>query len=286
MFLVFARLGAALMVLPGIGEHYVLPRLRLLLALALSLLLAPALAARLPALPEEPLRLAALLGPEILTGLVLGFAARLAMAAIHVGGSLIATQSGLAAAGMFDPNEAATGTIPGTFLTVAALAILFAADFHHLLLRAVAASYAVLPVAAPLDLAAASELLVGLSAAAVTVGTIISGRNHPRRRIDSLNCSGLTGFCRKRLQPSSWQRSISRLSSAVVSMITGIFFSEGSAFSRRSISTPSIFGIRRSSRNTNDRGARGGNSARKSKNSCPLRKGTIELITPAPSRLS
>ena len=174
MFLVFARLGAALMVLPGIGEHYVLPRLRLLLALALSLLLTPALAERLPALPEEPLRLAALLGPEILIGLVLGFAARLAMAAIHVGGSLIATQSGLAAAGMFDPNEATPGTIPGTFLTVAALAILFAADFHHLLLRAVAASYAVLPVAAPLDLAAASELLVGLSAAAVTVGTRIA----------------------------------------------------------------------------------------------------------------
>ena len=174
MFLVFARLGAALMVLPGIGEHYVLPRLRLLLALALSLLLAPALAARLPALPEEPLRLAALLGPEILTGLVLGFAARLAMAAIHVGGSLIATQSGLAAAGMFDPNEATPGTIPSTFLTVAALAILFAADFHHLLLRAVAASYGVLPVAAPFDLAAAGELLVGLSASAITVGTRIA----------------------------------------------------------------------------------------------------------------
>ena len=174
VFLVFARLGAALMVLPGIGEHYVLPRLRLLLALALSLLLTPALAERLPALPEEPLRLAALLGPEILIGLVLGFAARLAMAAIHVGGSLIATQSGLAAAGMFDPNEATPGTIPGTFLTVAALAILFAADFHHLLLRAVAASYAVLPVAAPLDLAAAGELLVGLSASAITVGTRIA----------------------------------------------------------------------------------------------------------------
>ena len=174
VFLVFARLGAALMVLPGIGEHYVLPRLRLLLALALSLLLTPALAERLPALPEEPLRLAALLGPEILIGLVLGFAARLAMAAIHVGGSLIATQSGLAAAGMFDPNEATPGTIPSTFLTVAALAILFAADFHHLLLRAVAASYGVLPVAAPFDLAAAGDLLVGLSASAITVGTRIA----------------------------------------------------------------------------------------------------------------
>ena len=49
VLLVFARLGAALMIVPGFGEHYVLPRLRLLLALALSLLVAPALAGRLPA---------------------------------------------------------------------------------------------------------------------------------------------------------------------------------------------------------------------------------------------
>ena len=68
VLLVFARLGAALMVVPGFGEHYVLPRLRLLLALALSLLVAPALAGRLPPLPEEPLALAALVAPEILVG--------------------------------------------------------------------------------------------------------------------------------------------------------------------------------------------------------------------------
>jgi flagellar biosynthetic protein FliR len=174
VLLVFARLGTALMVVPGIGEHYVLPRLRLQLALALSLLVAPALPARLPALPEEPLALAALLAPEILIGLVLGFAARLALAAIHVGGSLIATQSGLSAAAMFDPNEATPGTLPGTFLTVAALTILFAADFHHLLLRAAAGSYAVLPVAASVDLAAAAELLVGLSGAAIATGARIA----------------------------------------------------------------------------------------------------------------
>jgi flagellar biosynthesis protein FliR len=162
VLLVFARLGAALMVVPGIGDHYVLPRLCLLLALALSLLVAPALAARLPVVPEEPLALAALVAPEIVVGLVLGFAARLALAAVHVGGSLIATQSGLSAAAMFDPNEAT----PATFLTVTALAILFAADFHHLLLQAGAASYAVLPVAA--------ELLVQLSAAAIATGARIA----------------------------------------------------------------------------------------------------------------
>lgn len=174
VLLVFARLGAILMVVPGFGEHYVLPRLRLLLALALSLLVGPAIATKLPLLPEEPLALAALVVPEIVLGLLLGFAARLALVAVHVGGSLIATQSGLSAAALFDPNEATPGTLPGTFLSLAALTILFAADFHHLLLRAAAASYAAFPVAAPMDPAVASELLVKLSGAAIAAGTRIA----------------------------------------------------------------------------------------------------------------
>lgn len=174
IFLVFARLGAALMVVPGFGEHYVPPRLRLLFALALSLLVAPALAGRLPEVPDAPLALAALVAPEVLVGLLLGFAARLAVAAVHVGGSLIATQSGLSAAALFDPNEATPGTLPGTFLTVAALTILFAADFHHLLVLAAAESYAAFPVAAPFDLAAAGQLIVDLSGSAIATGSRIA----------------------------------------------------------------------------------------------------------------
>src|SRR5215207_4710301 len=174
VILVFVRFGAALMLVPGFGEHYVLPRLRLLLALLLSVLVSPALPGAMPALPRDPLLLAGLVLPEVLIGLLLGFSARLALTAIHVGGSVIAMQSGLSAAAMFDPNEATTGTIPGSLLSAAALALLFVADFHHLLLRALAASYAVFPVGAGLDLAAAGRLLVRLSGDALTTGMRIA----------------------------------------------------------------------------------------------------------------
>ena len=174
VLLVFARLGAALMLVPGFGEHHVLARLRLLLALLLSVLLSPALAATMPVPPRDPLLLAALVAPEVLVGLLLGFAARLALAAVHVGGSLVAAQSGLSAAAMFDPGEATTGTIPGSLLSAAALTLLFAADFHHLLLRAIMGSYAVFPVGAGVDLAAAAELLVRLSGEALATGVRIA----------------------------------------------------------------------------------------------------------------
>ena len=56
VFLVFARVGAALMIVPGFGEHYVPPRLRLSLALLLSLILAPAVVGTADRLPAEPWR--------------------------------------------------------------------------------------------------------------------------------------------------------------------------------------------------------------------------------------
>lgn len=174
VFLVFARVGAAMMVLPGFGERYVPPRLRLAFAILLSLLLAPIVVAPGGTIPTEPLALTARLLPELGLGLLIGFAARLALAAVHVGGSLIASQSGLSAAGMFDPNEATPGTLPGTFLTVAALAILFAADLHHLILRGLAASYALFPLGLPFDPAPAGELVLRLVGAMLATGARIA----------------------------------------------------------------------------------------------------------------
>ena len=51
--LIFARVGALLLTLPGIGESYVPPRIRLSLALLISLVLFPVVAPGLPALPEQ-----------------------------------------------------------------------------------------------------------------------------------------------------------------------------------------------------------------------------------------
>jgi flagellar biosynthetic protein FliR len=59
-------------------------------------------------------------------------------------------------------------------MAAAALALLFAADFHHLLLRAVAASYAILPAGAGVDASDGSELLIRLGAQAIVVGVQIA----------------------------------------------------------------------------------------------------------------
>ncbi len=178
VLLVFARIGAALMVVPGFGEVYVLPRLRLLLALVLSALLAPVLAPELAtALPPAGLATGELLGlvmAEIVIGLLIGAVTRVAMVALHLGGSIIASQSGLASAVFFDPHDGSQGSIGSNFLAVVGVTLLFAADAHHAVLRALADSYGLFAVGAPLMPGDAADLLSRLLGEATAVGLRIA----------------------------------------------------------------------------------------------------------------
>ncbi len=152
-FLVFARIGAALMLMPGFGELYVSARYRLVFAGALTLILTPVLAQGLPAMPESPLRVTMLLMGESAIGAFLGLVGRVILAALHVTGTVIAFQSGLANALTFDPVAAEQSAVTALFLSTAGILVVFAADLHHVMLRALAMSYNVLPsgVMPPVD---------------------------------------------------------------------------------------------------------------------------------------
>lgn len=139
--LVFVRVGAAVMLLPGYGEPFVAPRVRLLLALLIALLVTPALSGVLPALPADVPTLVLLIMGEALVGLFLGTIARMFMSALTTAGMVIAYMSSLANALVDDPSAAQQGSIAGSFLHVTALLIIFTLDLHHLLLAAVVDSY-------------------------------------------------------------------------------------------------------------------------------------------------
>lgn len=141
LLLIFARLGTALMLLPGFGESYISIRIRLLLALLVSLVIHPAVAPTLPPMPASPAALFLLVFGEIFIGLFLGTLSRTLMAALSVGGMMIATVTGLANALTNDPTAAQQGSIAGSFLSTLALLIIIVLDLHHLLLRGVIDSY-------------------------------------------------------------------------------------------------------------------------------------------------
>lgn len=141
LFLVFARIGTAAMLLPGIGESYVAPRVRLLLAGAISIVVAPVLAPSLPALPASPLTMALLIGGEIGIGLFIGTVTRCTMIALEIAGTLIGFQIGLSTASIFNPLLSEQGSVIGVLIAIAGIVLMFQTDLHHLMFRALIDSY-------------------------------------------------------------------------------------------------------------------------------------------------
>lgn len=172
--LVLARVGAIVMVLPGFGEPYVSPRVRLGVAVALSLVLVPVLASALPPVPQSPLLLVPLIGGEVLIGVFIGGAVRLLVSALHVAGIVISFQSSLGFAQFFDPAQGTQGALVGSFLTVVGLTLIFAADLHHVMLYAVRDSYTLFPVASLPPIEDFAETAAHWVAASFLIGIEIS----------------------------------------------------------------------------------------------------------------
>lgn len=138
---VFARIGTALAVMPVFGEQFVSVQVRLLFALAASLLLVPVLQGRIPPVPDDVPVLVRLIAIEALAGIFLGTVARIALSALETAGMFISLQTGLAAAAIFNPALGIQGSPFGSFLGVGGLALIVVTDLHHLLLTGLVSSY-------------------------------------------------------------------------------------------------------------------------------------------------
>jgi flagellar biosynthetic protein FliR len=150
LLLVFARVGALISFLPGLSVSYVSIRIRLILALAVSMLVTPVLSGELPPLPASPVELILLLLGEITIGVFIAVLARIVFAALQAVGTFAAYYSSLASALVQDPiADQQSATLSG-FLGTLGLVLIFVTDLHHLMLRAIVSSYALLPPGAPL----------------------------------------------------------------------------------------------------------------------------------------
>lgn len=168
--LVFARIGAALMVLPAFGDSVVTPRYRLMLALLISLLVSPVLSSSLPRLPDNPLALALLVIGEILIGVFLGLVSRLVLTAVDVAGMVISFNLSLANAFVFNPSITAQSSLLGTFLTTLAVVLILVSDMHHLMLMGVVDSYAMFAPGAPLPTGDMADTIAQQVSGAFVIG--------------------------------------------------------------------------------------------------------------------
>lgn len=148
--LIFARIGAILLSVPGIGESYVPPRIRLSLALVISLVLWPIVGPALPALPESLAGAVGWILREVITGLMIGVILRAFTSALLVAGEIIALQTTLAFAQTAAPMQAQPATTVAAFLMLLGTVLVFATNTHHLFIAGLVGSYEVIAPARPL----------------------------------------------------------------------------------------------------------------------------------------
>jgi len=173
--LAFARIGAILMLLPGIGETAVSPRIRLAVAVLLTLVLQPIAAPLYPGgLANKPAALGAMLGGEIAIGLFIGMASRLVLAAAQVAGTTIANQLGLGFAMTVDPTQGQQGVIFGNFLSLMAVTMIFVTDLHVPALSAVSSSFTLFPPGDWVPVGDFAEMTVKLVGESFRVGLQVS----------------------------------------------------------------------------------------------------------------
>jgi len=172
--IVFTRLGAALMLFPGIGESFVSIRIRLFFALAFSFLVFPVLMPDLPALPKHIPDLARLIAQEAVIGVFFGSLLRLLMGAIETTGSIVAVQVGLSNAMILNPAMAMQSALPSAFLGVAGIVLLFLTGLDHMLLRGLIETYRLFPVKELPVMGDMAQTYVHLVTSSFTVGVEIA----------------------------------------------------------------------------------------------------------------
>jgi flagellar biosynthetic protein FliR len=141
--LVFARIGAMVMLLPGLGETNIPVRIKLAIALLLTLIILPLHRADYHIDMGSMAALLVLMIYEILIGIVLGATARVTLSALQVSGAVIAQQLGLGFVTSVDPTQGQQGVLIGNFLTLLGITMLFATDSHHLVIAALNDSYSI-----------------------------------------------------------------------------------------------------------------------------------------------
>jgi flagellar biosynthesis protein FliR len=172
--LVMARVGTLVMMMPGIGDRNIPVRMRLTFALLLSLMFVPLVRPALPPLTGgiEPLVKLAIL--EVLIGLMIGTAVRITLFAMQLAGTVAAQQMALSFSSTVDPTAGVQNPTIATFLVLLATAMIFAFDLHHLSIRGMHDSYAMMMPGETPPVGDAAELILRTFTAAFKIGIQIS----------------------------------------------------------------------------------------------------------------
>lgn len=170
--LVVARLGAALMFVPALGETDIPMRVRLSFALVLCLVLYPATPVP-PMQPGNTAVFARLMAMEVTIGIWIGMTARIIFSALNFAGYQIGQIGGLANAFAPSLGSFEGSTMLSNFLMLGGIAAIFVTNAHFLIIRALLYSYRIFPFGQPM-LGDMAQQMVKAVAASFYIGLTIA----------------------------------------------------------------------------------------------------------------
>lgn len=143
----FFRIAALVGAAPLFGAGMVPMRIRVAVALALTLVIAPTIASppQVELFSSEALLIVA---QQVLIGLTMGFALQLVFAAFVLGGQLISFTMGLGLASVMDPVSGVTVPTLSQFYTLTVTLLFLAFNGHLVLIEVLADSFRTMPIAA------------------------------------------------------------------------------------------------------------------------------------------
>jgi flagellar biosynthetic protein FliR len=143
--LIGMRLVPLVMLMPVLGDKSIPQRIRAGLAFLLTLLIFGVHKDKLPPMPVDMFELLTLMVQEILIGSMLALTARILLSATHTAGTVIAFQTGLAAAQSFDPAQGSQSVIVASFVSLTAITLIVVTDMHHIMIQGFVHSYIKFP---------------------------------------------------------------------------------------------------------------------------------------------
>ena len=144
LFWPFVRIGSCFMLAPAFGSVTVPVRVRIVLAGAVALLVAP-----LVTIPDvAPLSAAGLVitVQQVVIGAALGFSLQILFDAVSLGGELLANSMGLSLAFNIDPQNGASTPVLGQLYTLLVTLIFLVLDGHLALINTLVAGFHTLPI--------------------------------------------------------------------------------------------------------------------------------------------
>ena len=170
--LVFIRISAAMALLPAFGEQIVPARIKLGLALAFAVLVAPAIWFAYPPEPQD--RFVSMIVPEVVAGLTIGILFRLFVIALQVAGTIAGQSTSLSqifGAGVGADQQ----TTFSSLLVMAGLALAVMAGLHVRIVEAFILSYEIFPPGQMIPSLDLYEWGVGKIAASFAFGFTLAG---------------------------------------------------------------------------------------------------------------